>query len=423
MKALVFHPSVAPFVQQAARALHEADALERFVTTVHEDPQSRSQRALMALGRVLCRDFSRQLRRRAITEIPRTKVSSHPLGEWLRLAAGAVDRDGRVTDLIWEKTERAFDARVSRSLTPDLTGVYGFEHSSLSTFRRARALGLRVAYDVPAPDSEYVHDLLARELENFPELETPYRWHTAAREARRLARRRDEWQAADVVIAASRFTRRSYAESGLDVSKVRVVPYGAPPAAGMDSLRDRRSPAGPLRLIWAGTFSIRKGAHYVLDAWRSHSLGRHATLRIFGAIDLPERLMRDLPDGVHLGGSVPRSQLFHEYDQADALLFPTLCDGFGMVATEAWSRGLPVITTDRAGAADLLRPRENGLLIRAGESLAIAEVVAWCQDNRAQLAAMREAALVTAAKWQWSDYRRELLRVLTEAGFFSCAAS
>ena len=419
MSVLIFHPSVAPFVQQAARAIHEAGPLGRFFTTVHDQPASLHQRLFRNIGRIAGRDFAQQFRRRAVTELPPEKVISVPWGELLRLAIGAVDRDGRATDFVWEKAELAFDRRVSRAVRTELTGVYGFEHSSLFTFQRARALGLRVAYDVPAPDSAFVHDLLAREAERFPELRTPYHLHTAKREARRLARRRSEWHAADLVIAASQFTRDSYARAGLPVEHVRIIPYGAPPPAPREmALRPDGGDDTRLALVWAGTFSIRKGAHYLLDAWRQGNFGRHARLRVFGAITVPDGILHPLPEGIELGGSIPRTELLEHLRQSDALIFPTLCDGFGMVATEAWSCGLPVITTDRAGAADLLKSSENGLLIRAGEAGAIREALEWCATHRTQLREMREAAYGTAVRWQWGDYRRALAAVLRNAGLF-----
>ena len=49
MSIRLFHPSVANFVQQVARSLHEAGQLERFVTTVRNDPASPRQRAITAL--------------------------------------------------------------------------------------------------------------------------------------------------------------------------------------------------------------------------------------------------------------------------------------------------------------------------------------------------------------------------------------
>jgi glycosyltransferase involved in cell wall biosynthesis len=92
-----------------------------------------------------------------------------------------------------------------------------------------------------------------------------------------------------------------------------------------------------------------------------------------------------------------------------------------MVATEAWSRGLPVITTDRAGAADLLRPGENGMLVRPGDAGSIVECVEWCAAHRGELLRMREGALSTAARWQWSDYRAAHAAILRETGMFGGA--
>ncbi len=51
------------------------------------------------------------------------------------------------------------------------------------------------------------------------------------------------------------------------------------------------------------------------------------------------------------------------YAAADAFLFPTLYEPFGKVITEAMASGLPIITTRRAGAAELIHDGVNGLLI------------------------------------------------------------
>jgi glycosyltransferase involved in cell wall biosynthesis len=420
MSVLVFHPSTAFFVQQVARSLLDLGCLERFITTLRDDPLSAPQRLACLAGRMAGRDLRRQFRRRAITEIPLEKVSS--ILQWrelLRLAVGAIDGDGRATDWVWEKSEKAFDRGVSRRLHAGLTGVYGFEFASLETFRRAREQGIAVAYEVPGPEPGFVHGLLEKELEKFPEMRTAYHRHTAAREEARTARRRAEWACADLIIASSRFTRDSYARANLDVSKVRVVPLGAPPPVSFGQTGDSASEDGlPLRLLWAGTFGMRKGAHYLLEAWRRGGYGKHARLSVYGAVALPDRVLRPIPSGIELHGSIPRAELLDRYATADALVFPTLCDGFGMVVNEAWSRGVPVITTDRAGAADLLRDRINGLLIPAADPEALGQAIEWCLDHRMELRAMREPARATAAAWQWSDFRRAHGAVLRESGLF-----
>jgi glycosyltransferase involved in cell wall biosynthesis len=420
MSVLIFHPMVAPHVQQAARTLYEAGQLERFVTSVRDDPASMRQRFLTAAGRVAGVDLQREFGRRSIRDLPLDRVESLPWGELLRVAVARLKVDDRVSDFVWEHTEAGFDEAVARRLHRGLTGVYGFEYSSLATFQRAHLIGLRVGYEMPAPEPRFVQTLIDTETAKYPELRTPYHDYTAAREETRIARRRCEWHLADVIIAASKFTRDSYARAGLSVDRVRVIPLGAPPAVDPAQAAAGGSAAGaPLQLLWAGTFSIRKGAHYLLDAWRQGDFGRHARLRVFGTNALPARLLQSLPAGIEFCGSVPREELMAHYQASDALMFPTLCDGFGMVATEAWSRGLPVITTDGAGAADLLREGENGRLIRAGDAPAIAQVIDWCLTHRAELRAMRRPSAATAAGWQWADYRRALASALRDAGLFS----
>lgn len=414
MSMVVLHPSTAPFVQQAARAFHEAGCLDKFYTAVRYDPNSAWQHALFKAGNLLGRDLRRQFARRTVSEIPPERVVAYPWRELVRLAANALDGGGRLTDFVWEWAEPGFDRRVAKQLRPSHTGVYGFEFSSLACFQRAHELGIRCIYDLPAPDPIFVQHILEQEYQAHPELRTSYRAHTTKREPRRTARRRAEWSQADLVVVASRFTRNSYASAGLDVTKVRIVPYGAPVPIPSDRLLQSTRTSRKPTFLWAGTFSVRKGAHHLLQAWRVGQFGQHARLRIFGAMSLPERVVHPLPPGVEVLGSVPRVELMEEYERADALIFPTLCDGFGMVVTEAWSRGLPVITTDRAGAADLLRSGENGILVPAGSVTALRECLDWAITHQDQLAAMREAARATAASWQWRDYRRSLVETVAD---------
>lgn len=423
MSVLIFHPTVGPVVQQAARALLEAGELDRLITSLCYNPASAGQRWLNRAARLIGWNLDAQLRRRAVTEVPLEKVECHGAGELIRLCSGRLDPSERLTDFVWERTEPEFDRWAAGRLRPGHTGVYGFEHSSLATFQRARTLGIRTAYDLQAPEAGFLQRLAEAELRQFPELMTPYQRFTARRQERRTARRRTEFDAATVAIAASRFTRDSFAGTGADLSKVRIVPYGAPPPVPLAQAAATGSLGrGPLQLVWAGKFGILKGAHYLLDAWRRHRLGRFARLTVFGPMGLPERLLTPAPENIVFAGPVPRNELLSAYGQADALVFPTLADGFGMVVTEAWSRGVPVIATDRAGAADRLKPHENGLLIPAASADAIAEAVLWCQDHRAELREMRAAALATAAGWGWPDYRRSLAAILREAGCFEAAA-
>ena len=241
MSVIVFHPSVAPHVQQAATALHECGQLARFITSVRDRPRSLGQRFLVGAGRVGGLRLDREFARRTVVELPDSLIETHPWGELLRVAVARLDPDRRLSDFIWERTEQGFDRRVARQLPAGAGGVYGFETSSLATFQRARSLGLAVAYEVPAPDPGYMQEVFEAEAARHPELRTPYHTYTAARDDERIARRRAEWRLATVIIVASRFSRDTYARAGLDTDRVRVVPLGAPPPVS----REKSAPAGP----------------------------------------------------------------------------------------------------------------------------------------------------------------------------------
>jgi len=261
--------------------------------------------------------------------------------------------------------------------------------------------------DFPSLNSRQFETLQREQKARFPELATLNDAYFARKFEARQARRDGEMALADVIITNSSLTRRSHIDGGADPGKTFAVPYGAP--ANLAAEADLQSrPNLPLQAIWAGTFSVRKGAHLMLDAWRRLDPGKAARLDVYGAMGLPPSLLENAPNGTRFRGSVPQAELLAAFDTSDVLVFPTLSDGFGMVVTEAFSRGLPVITTDQAGAADLVEHGRNGLIIPAGDVDALADALRWCLDNRNRLAEMRHAALDTARKWQWSDYRQAL---------------
>ncbi|MBI3797542.1 MAG: glycosyltransferase [Deltaproteobacteria bacterium] len=51
------------------------------------------------------------------------------------------------------------------------------------------------------------------------------------------------------------------------------------------------------------------------------------------------------------------------YAAADVFVFPTFYDPCSLVVLEAWASGLPVITSSFNGAAELMTPGEEGLVV------------------------------------------------------------
>lgn len=420
MKILFAYPGTGIFGQQAALAFAERDALEAYLTTFAWRQDGPLARLLRALPGGAGARIERELARRALTAAPEELVETRAFWEVVRTLAAKAGASAPLVDRIWDHLSHEFTRAAARRLERGGDAVYAYEYSALEAFDAAARRGKARILDFPSLNSRQFEEIRQCEKARHPELRDSHDAYFDARFERRQARRDAEMARADVIITNSSVTRASHIAHGADPEKIFAVPLGAPPVRAELPLPDDHRNR-PLRVVWAGTFSIRKGAYHFVEAWRRIAARGVARVDIYGAVVMSDRHVNPVPEGMNFRGSVIRSRLFEAFDAADVLVFPTLADGFGMVVTEAFSRGLPVITTSRAGASDLVRDRENGLIIEAGAPEPIVAALEWCLDNRPALAAMRPAALATARGWQWSDYRKALASAvstgLSRAGF------
>jgi glycosyltransferase involved in cell wall biosynthesis len=170
----------------------------------------------------------------------------------------------------------------------------------------------------------------------------------------------------------------------------------------------QKDTARPFAFLSAGSQSVRKGTHYLLEAWRMLAPDSRAELWLVGHMDLPERLLAALPGTVRVYPPVSPVRLSELYARAGALVFSALAEGFGMVITEAMAHGLPVITTEHSAGADLIRHGENGFLVPVRDAEQLAQTMAWCLDHQEAACEVGRRAAATASLWQWSDYRAAL---------------
>ncbi|MFM8809384.1 MAG: glycosyltransferase family 4 protein, partial [Chthoniobacterales bacterium] len=341
--------------------------------------------------------------RRRLDPSLENKTLTYPWRELVRLIDGKLNRDEIRRDRIFHWALDGFDAWAAKQMKPPVRMVYGYETQCLRTFTAARERGIKTVLDLPSPEHDYVENLLAAEYAKFPELKTPAKEYFRGLQKERTARRHREFELADVVVANSSLTAKTWAAAGLDGSKIRVVTLGGPPPEAHGAHGGSRG-KGPLRLVWAGTFSVRKGAHYLLEAWRRWNPEDAVVLDVFGSVALPDSLMANLSENIVFHGPVNRECVLEKFLRSDLLVFPTLCDGFGLVVLEAMSRGLPVLTTKQAGASDLVKDQVNGLVVEAANTDRLVDVLQWAASNREALGTMRAAALQTAEENQWKDY-------------------
>jgi glycosyltransferase involved in cell wall biosynthesis len=202
------------------------------------------------------------------------------------------------------------------------------------------------------------------------------------------AREGEVLAAAAAVVTTSAWTRDRLGELyGLSADGVHVAEPGvdaAPLAPGR---------AGGGSLLCVAAMTPAKGHAVLLDglatvtdlSWRCECVGslvRDATFA--GGVRRRAREL-GLGDLVRFRGAVIGEELAGAYAAADLLVLPSHAETYGMVVTEALSRGLPVIASEVGGVSEALGYGENGtrpgLLVPPADATALgAALRAWLED-------------------------------------------
>lgn len=352
-------------------------------------------------------NFSKKLARRIIYEVPFEYISRGWGLEVIRLTALKLFKSRELEDRIWEFEEKWLDQVAAMNLHK-FDGVIGFEHGCLKSLQAARKLNKPGVLIYTSPHHHFFEKWVWPEFERHREWTES--WHEELYTKRgpwRDKRRDQEAQIASLIFANSNLTRQTLVDSGLPPDKVHSVPLGL--QAPVD--RYEYKPTQKLRILYSGPVSFRKGFPYLMEAFKS--LGsNHAELHVYGSINV----RRDLINGENIFcyGNVSYQELTHAYRNSDLLVFPSLCDGFGLVVGEALSFGLPIICSENAGAIESIQDGKNGFRVRPGDVVGLKEKLQYCLDHRQHLMEMREGARDTCRSWTWNDFQNKWFSVLKE---------
>jgi glycosyltransferase involved in cell wall biosynthesis len=115
---------------------------------------------------------------------------------------------------------------------------------------------------------------------------------------------------------------------------------------------------------------------------------------------------------VHFTGPVPEEKLPSLYRGAEALVFPSLYEGFGLPLLEAMACGIPVLTANTTalpevagGAAVLVDPTSVELIAEAMERIV---------SDTSLRQRLKEDGIVRAAQFSWTKTVSRVREVLVE---------
>jgi glycosyltransferase involved in cell wall biosynthesis len=405
---LISAPDLRPSLLSVLHGLAERNLIGRVATTISV-PRALNCSVLRVpwAGRRL----APLLRRREVPVFLDGIVDNIWTGELVRNLSSRVASE-TVTDAIFNWATARFDNTVARRYAGRYPYVYGMDFSSSATFAAQKAKGgYCIQRQVSAHFSTF-EKMLRRECMRFPELATDY-YRLILREAEQhKARRAVEHELADLIIANSDYVRTTFIENGVPGAKIAAVPTGCPP---IDPIGARRGQdRGPLRFIYAGRLSLRKGIHYLMQAWRLAEFGNRAELWIAGGSEIDMAIEIAAQPNVRYLGPLNSDDLADVYRRTDVMVLPTLSEGLAHVVLEALSFGMPVITTGASGAGALVTNGDNGFIVAEADAVALAAALTAAVVGRSGLPKMGQLSRERARAWTVADSNAEHARVVVE---------
>ena len=398
IRAVVSHPSKQGNMYRVPWGASVSGIPTDFLTGFYYKPSKFPWPLLALLPTAQRRSIEEKLQRRRLAEMDDRMVTqvSGPLPElcygWLK---GYTVGNGI--------HDRLVASWLARHVPKGSSGVFhGFQESCARSLVAAKARGLTALLESTLPPSTM--PIVAAEYKRlgvpWPGLTAPTAEHLA------------ELPLADFHVAQSAFAERSLIDYGVAPGRIFRMPLGVD-AERFRPREGARKP-GPLRVLFTGQMSVRKGVHHLLAAWDLAKLGA-AELLFAGAPK--DAYIADLVgrrgQGVRYLGFVPHAKLHEVYQDADIYVFPSLAEGGVYVIYEALAAGLPCIVSANAGSA--VRDGSEGFVVAAGDVDALARRLRELADDAALRQRMGDAARGRALHFAWPQFYRRIGLMYREA--------
>ncbi|KHQ50164.1 glycosyltransferase family 4 protein [Mameliella alba] len=226
-----------------------------------------------------------------------------------------------------------------------------------------------------------------------------------------VAREQAGYELADRIAVPSTPVVDSFLEEAPHLKpKLFVNPYGVD--LELFPQRSGQRADGPLRVLFVGGWSLRKGTDILERAIRSLP-GVHLT-HVGGLVDRP--FPKEDAQFTHVG-QVPQWQLKEHYARADVMVLASREEGLALVQPQALASGLPLVCTTRTGGADLrLTPElsERITVVPPDDAEALAQALSAALEQGRERVPLPEA---DRAQLSWAAYGARYQQELHGGGF------
>ncbi len=203
---------------------------------------------------------------------------------------------------------------------------------------------------------------------------------------------------ADVISVPSHHVERSFRERGTQSSKLFRNPYGVD--LEMFPPTEKPEVKHPT-VIFAGTWSLRKGCDVLWEACRSAQSWKLLHVGAIGDAPVPQSPLFSHRD------VVPQPQLADIYREAHVFVHPSREEGLSLVQAQALACGLPLVCTDRTGGEDLrevLCEPEWITVVPHGDVVALSRGIGQALAKAAEQTGLRDILGLARDKLSWRAY-------------------
>ncbi len=230
-----------------------------------------------------------------------------------------------------------------------------------------------------------------------------------------ISRELSEYQLAHFVHVPSHFAEATFMDQAFDSRKIITVPLGAstksfrPLASVIQQRQSRILSSNPIRVLYVGTASFRKGFWDLLEVVRGLS-GKNFEFTFVGAVAKEvESLLGKIRSLGQFIPKQPHNKLQDWYARGDIFILPTLEDGFPIVLAQAHAAGLPILTTPNGAGHDLVEDGRTGWVLPIRNPEAFIKKLQWCDSHRKELAEMVGKIYETSSSRDWKQVSEELI--------------
>ncbi|MFD2873851.1 glycosyltransferase family 4 protein [Mucilaginibacter ximonensis] len=182
----------------------------------------------------------------------------------------------------------------------------------------------------------------------------------------------------DYVLVNSDYVAQTFIANGFRAEKIKVIYLGV--REDFLGLKNNWNKHQIPKLLFTGTFSVRKGAHILLEAVEIlNQNGLVFSLDVVGPDEFTGAYNKPLPANINMVGNVIQDDLKQYLANSDIYVFPTLSEGCAKSVMEAMAAGLPVVTTVNSGAP--IVDNESGFLAEVGSVQSLVNKIKIAIDN------------------------------------------